>query len=120
MASVAGLSEVARLVRSHHEREDGTGYPDGLTGAELPLLAKIMAAADSLDAMLSDRPYRQGMDPEIAANEMRRCSGLPFNPDRLPGRDHEPRNHFDPTVVTAMIAPTITLAPEEPGAQVGP
>lgn len=111
VASVNGLGEVARLVRSHHEREDGTGYPDGLMGDELPLLAKILAAADALDAMLSDRPYRRGMDPALAAHELRRCAGLPFDPDKLPGRDHEPRHHFDAAVVLAMVEPEITLAP---------
>jgi putative two-component system response regulator len=69
------------IVRSHHERFDGRGVPDGLRGNEIPLEARIAAAADALDAMTSDRPYRPTeMTLEMALAEIRRCSGTQFDP----------------------------------------
>jgi putative two-component system response regulator len=69
------------IVRSHHERVDGRGVPDGLTGDQIPLEARIVAAADSLDAMTSDRPYRPTeMTLDTALAEIRRCSGTQFDP----------------------------------------
>jgi putative nucleotidyltransferase with HDIG domain len=61
IASYPHLSEVATIVRSHHERPDGHGYPDGLVGAQIPLTAAIVSVVDAWDAMVSDRPYRAGM-----------------------------------------------------------
>src|ERR1043166_5460777 len=69
------------IVRSHHERFDGRGIPDGLSGDAIPLEARIAAAADSLDAMTSDRPYRPEMTLEMAIEEIRRNSGTQFDPD---------------------------------------
>lgn len=69
------------IVRSHHERVDGRGVPDGLRGDEIPIEARIAAAADALDAMTSDRPYRHTeMTLEMALAEIRRCSGTQFDP----------------------------------------
>ncbi|MFI5228744.1 MAG: HD-GYP domain-containing protein [Gemmatimonadales bacterium] len=69
------------IVRSHHERYDGRGVPDGLVGDAIPLEARIAAAADSLDAMTSDRPYRASeMTLDMALAEIRRCSGTQFDP----------------------------------------
>lgn len=69
------------IVRSHHERYDGRGIPDGLLGTEIPLEARIAAAADSLDAMTSDRPYRPSeMTLEMAMDEIKRCSSTQFDP----------------------------------------
>lgn len=62
-------------VRSHHERVDGKGYPDGLTGEELPLLARIIAVADTYDAMTTDRPYRRGLPSEVASQEIGNGAG---------------------------------------------
>ena len=63
-------------MRSHHERFDGRGVPDGLKGDEIPLEARIVCAADALDAMTSDRPYRPSeMSLEMAMEELRRCVG---------------------------------------------
>ena len=69
------------IVRSHHERVDGRGIPDRLRGDEIPIEARIAAAADALDAMTSDRPYRHTeMTLEMALAEIRRCSGTQFDP----------------------------------------
>ncbi|MGI8844762.1 MAG: HD-GYP domain-containing protein, partial [Thermoleophilaceae bacterium] len=66
MAPYPHLAEVAAVVRSHHERPDGHGYPDGLMGSQIPLTASIVSAVDAWDAMVSDRPYRAGMAHERA------------------------------------------------------
>jgi len=76
------------VVRSHHERYDGRGIPDGLKGPAIPLEARIVAAADALDAMTSDRPYRSGMSLQAAVDEIARLSGV----------------QFDPQVVNALVA----------------
>ena len=68
------------VVRSHHERWDGTGYPDGLAGEEIPLGARIFALADTLDAMTSDRPYRQALSWERATDEILGQTGQQFDP----------------------------------------
>lgn len=67
------------IVRHHHERWDGKGYPDGLAGTEVPLLARIIAVADSYDAMTSNRPYRLAKDSKKALEELIRCSGTQFD-----------------------------------------
>lgn len=59
-------ADVAKIVRHHHERIDGEGYPDALSGAEIPLLSKIIAVADSYNAMTSNRPYREAMPSRVA------------------------------------------------------
>jgi putative nucleotidyltransferase with HDIG domain len=66
LANVADYAEIADVVRHHHERVDGGGYPDGLRGTEIPVLARIIAVADAYDAMISDRPYRDAMPSRVA------------------------------------------------------
>ena len=78
---------IAPVVRHHHEHFDGRGYPAGLKGEEIPLLARVLTVADAYEAMVSDRPYRRGRSDEDAVLELRRCSGT----------------HFDPRVVDAFI-----------------
>jgi response regulator RpfG family c-di-GMP phosphodiesterase len=73
--------EGLRVVRSHHERWDGGGYPDGLSGTDIPLPARVFAVADSLDAMTSDRPYRQAGSWEAAGQEIFAQSERQFDPD---------------------------------------
>lgn len=68
-------------VRHHHERYDGTGYPDALKGKEIPIAARIIMLCDSIDAMLSDRPYRKALPLSHVRKELRRCSGTQFDPD---------------------------------------
>ncbi len=76
----AQLGEVSDWVRAHHERPDGTGYPDGRGAAEIPLEARILAVADAYEAMTSDRIYRSALLPERAQEELRRCAGTQFDP----------------------------------------
>lgn len=75
-----GLQEMVPLVRHHHERWDGRGYPDGLHNTDIPLGARILAVADTLDAMCSDRPYRPTCSFEEVQREMDRCAGVQFDP----------------------------------------
>lgn len=81
LQNIPFLREAAEIVLSHQERYDGTGYPRGLRGKEIPLGARIFAIADALDAMLSDRPYRKGLPVSVAREEIRRCAGTQFDPE---------------------------------------
>lgn len=72
-------AKVKAAIRHHHERYDGKGYPYGLAGESIPLEARIMAVADSYEAMTSDRPYRKGLSDELAVAELVRCSGTQFD-----------------------------------------
>lgn len=76
----AGMPEIARWIRAHHERFDGRGYPDGLVGENIPLEGRILAVADSLEAMTSDRYYRTALTGEEALRELQRCAGSQFDP----------------------------------------
>lgn len=87
LASIKDLEPVARIVRHHHERFDGTGYPDGLRGEEIPIESRILAVVDAFEAMTSDRPYRKALSIDEALEELKRFSGT----------------QFDPQVVQAMI-----------------
>ncbi|MHB1340962.1 MAG: HD domain-containing phosphohydrolase [Coriobacteriia bacterium] len=78
---------IAPVVRHHHEHYDGRGYPAGLKGEEIPMLARVLTVADAYEAMIADRPYRAGRSEQDAVLELRRCSGT----------------HFDPRVVDAFI-----------------
>ena len=88
LSGAAAMRPVARLVRSTHERFDGTGYPDGLQGEEIPLGSRIVAVCDAYAAMTSDRPYRAALDGLRAREELRASAG----------------SQFDPVVVDAFIA----------------
>jgi putative nucleotidyltransferase with HDIG domain len=79
--NIPSLQEYIPIVRSHHERIDGKGYPDGIKGTNIPLLARIVCIADSFDAMTSKRIYRSNMPFEQALEELIRCSGTQFDPD---------------------------------------
>jgi diguanylate cyclase (GGDEF)-like protein len=80
LAAAPALSQVAKLVRLSHERYDGTGYPEGKMGDEIPLGSRIVAVCDAFDAMIGPRPYRLGMSAEVALAELRRCAGTQFDP----------------------------------------
>lgn len=81
------LRELAPAVRAHHERFDGTGYPDGLSGEDIPFLARIIAVADAFHAMISKRPYREALPVALAVRELKAGAGL----------------QWDPAVVSAML-----------------
>src|SRR5262249_31719997 len=81
LSNLPELAPVIPIVRSHHERWDGKGYPDGLAGEAIPRLARIVAVADTFDAMTSDRPYRKGMPPEVAFAAIEKQSGQQFDPE---------------------------------------
>jgi putative nucleotidyltransferase with HDIG domain len=87
LATIPDLQPIIPIVRSHHERWDGNGYPDSLRGEAIPRLARVVAVADAFDAMTSDRPYRKGMAPAIAFAEVEKQRG----------------RQFDPTCVTAFL-----------------
>jgi len=72
--------QVIAMVRAHHERWDGRGYPDGLKADQIPLGAQIIAVADTFDAMTTDRPYRKGLEVEDALQRMTQLAGTQFNP----------------------------------------
>ncbi|HET6451256.1 MAG TPA: HD domain-containing phosphohydrolase [Spirochaetia bacterium] len=76
---IAFIKDHLHLVRNHHERWDGRGYPDGLAGDDIPVGAQIVAVADAFDAMTSSRPYRRGMPPRQAAKEIRKNAGTQFS-----------------------------------------
>jgi putative nucleotidyltransferase with HDIG domain len=73
--------EVIIGVRHHHEMYDGSGYPDGLSGKDIPLAARIIMICDAVDAMLSDRPYRNALSVDQVRDELRRCAGTQFDPE---------------------------------------
>lgn len=78
--SAPDLAPIAEWILKHHERWDGKGYPLGLIGEELPLACRILALADTFDAMTHDRPYRKAMEDQEAIEEIRRCAGSQFDP----------------------------------------
>jgi HD-GYP domain-containing protein (c-di-GMP phosphodiesterase class II) len=80
LEQVPGLEPVATIVRFHHERWDGTGYPDGLGRDRIPVASRIVAVCDAYQAMTSDRPYRRALPPAAAAYELRAGAGTQFDP----------------------------------------
>lgn len=88
LSSIPELAPYLGIVVAHHERFDGSGYPHGLAGEQIPLDARIVAVADAFDAMISGRPYREAIRPVQASQELERFSG----------------SYFDPVVVDAFLA----------------
>ena len=77
---IAALRDAIPYVLYHHERWDGTGYPSGKAGEEIPVEARVLAVADAFDAMTSDRPYRPALSHDEALAEVERCAGTQFDP----------------------------------------
>jgi two-component system cell cycle response regulator len=100
LAAAPALSPVAALVRSSHERWDGSGYPDGLARTAIPLGARIVAVCDAFDAMVAERPYSPQMSPEEAFTELHRQAGTQFDPDVVAAFElawhDEQDDRFDP------------------------
>ena len=80
LKDIKKLTLISNWLRTHHEKWDGTGYPNGLKGEEIPLSGRIIALADTYDAMTSDRPYRKALSHETAIDEIKRCAGTQFDP----------------------------------------
>ena len=74
------FEKIAKYVKHHHERYDGRGYPDGLKGEEIPLFSRLILIADTFDAMTSTRPYRKGLNYDVAFSELKTFSGAQFDP----------------------------------------
>ncbi len=81
MQDVAALTDLIPYALYHHERYDGRGYPFGLSGAEIPIEGRVIAVADAFDAMTSNRPYRKGLNPEVALEELEKGKGTQFDPE---------------------------------------
>ncbi len=105
--SSAELEDIAEGILSHHEKWDGTGYPNGLKGEEIPLIARIISAVDSHDVMVNDRPYHKAMPEADAIAELIRCSGTQFDPQvveifvKLLEREELPKEQIKAEVVNA-------------------
>lgn len=84
MSHVSSMQGIGRVVRAHHERWDGHGYPDGLAGEQIPLSARILAIVDAFDAMTNDHPYQKAMTRQEAMDELARMSGAQFDPVLVP------------------------------------
>ncbi|NCO43249.1 MAG: two-component system response regulator [Armatimonadetes bacterium CG_4_10_14_3_um_filter_66_18] len=80
LASISFLTDALPIIHYHHENYDGSGYPEGLSGEDIPLGARLFAIVDALDAMTSDRPYRRAMPLQEAVAEITRCAGTQFDP----------------------------------------
>ena len=78
---VSELAALVPMIRHHHERYDGSGYPDRLKGEDIPIGARIIAIADAYDTMTTQRPDRELVSHEEACEELRRCSGTQFDPE---------------------------------------
>jgi HD-GYP domain-containing protein (c-di-GMP phosphodiesterase class II) len=104
-------------VRHHHERFDGTGYPDGLRGEDIPIVARVVTVADVFDAITSNRPYRTALALEDAREEIAQGSGSHFDPSvveaflRVPlARLEEINRHYE-TLTSGSVADAPVLAP---------
>ncbi len=81
ICNIDGLEDIANIVLHHHEKYDGTGYPDGIAGDDINPFARILAVADGFDAMTSNRPYQSARTIEEAFKEIRRCKGTQYDPE---------------------------------------
>lgn len=81
ISAIPATASIADCVITHHERWDGTGYPQGLKGDDIPLASRIFALIDAYDAMTNDRPYRKAMSSDCALSEIERCAGTQFDPE---------------------------------------
>jgi putative two-component system response regulator len=81
LANVEAYAEIATIVRHHHERVDGQGYPDGITIDRIPVISRIICVADAYNAMTSDRPYRDAMPVDVAQSRLRQAAGTQFDAD---------------------------------------
>jgi HD-GYP domain-containing protein (c-di-GMP phosphodiesterase class II) len=104
MLESLGVDPVADWVLHHHERWDGSGYPDGLPGDRIPLGARIIFVADAYDAMTSERVYRRRVAPEQAVAELERCAGSQFDPEIVAALADELALHETPPATAALAS----------------
>jgi putative nucleotidyltransferase with HDIG domain len=94
LTKISFLRDAAEIVLAHHEFFDGTGYPRGLRGDQIPLGARIISVANALDAMTSDRPYRRALPTSHGREEIQRCAGTQFDPKIVEAFLTIPENHW--------------------------
>jgi diguanylate cyclase (GGDEF)-like protein/putative nucleotidyltransferase with HDIG domain len=104
MLESLGVDPVADWVLHHHERWDGSGYPDGLPGESIPLGARIIFVADAYDAMTSERVYRRRVSPDQAVAELQRCAGGQFDPEIVDAFSAEVAEHAEPRRIAAVAS----------------
>ncbi len=80
LSPISSLARVSAIIRSHHEKFDGSGYPYGLKGEQIPMEARILAVADAYSVMINGRVYRNALTQSEAITELKRCSGAHFDP----------------------------------------
>jgi response regulator RpfG family c-di-GMP phosphodiesterase len=90
VGKLSRLSSIVPIVRHHHQRWDGRGYPDGLTGEDIPLVARVFAVADTLDALTTDRPYRPASELRRAREVIDSLAGTQFDPSVVAAFDDVP------------------------------
>jgi HD-GYP domain-containing protein (c-di-GMP phosphodiesterase class II) len=78
---VSDLDEIGEIIAAHHERFDGSGYPLGISGDEIPMISRIVSVADAYSAMVSDRPYRRALSTDEAVDQLVKGSGTSFDPE---------------------------------------
>ena len=108
------LGEGKLVVRHHHERWDGTGYPDGLAGEEIPLAARVFSVADTLDALTTDRPYRPASDWADAREEIRALRGHAVRPDRRRRLRRDPGRAVRAPPGRCAVTRTILIVDDDP------
>jgi HD-GYP domain-containing protein (c-di-GMP phosphodiesterase class II) len=108
----------AKAVRHHHERYDGKGYPDSLTGEGIPLIARVVSVADAFDAMTSDRPYRARRPIEAAIEEIKRGVRTQFDPVAAEAFVAIPLEHLDRISRHFDTRPAVAEAAAQPLAEV--
>ena len=98
LVGVSASEEVCRVAAEHHERWDGQGYPEGLSGERIDFNARVVAVADAFDAMTSERPYRPPQSYDEAAAELERCAGTQFDPEVVRAFLREPRARVEAVI----------------------
>jgi HD-GYP domain-containing protein (c-di-GMP phosphodiesterase class II) len=104
MLESLGVDPVAEWVLHHHERWDGSGYPDGLPGDQIPLGARIIFVADAYDAMTSERVYRRRVGASEAIAELQRCAGSQFDPEIVTALAGELAYDSEPAATAALAS----------------